>query len=121
MYGLSVYIWEFESGSFFCVAVCVFSCFLIRWTVVLPRKNWFLPLGKEEQFIGTVTAALAFMVGHSSVHCALLVYILQCTSGGRAGQQKIQVGGKVERCHQSTSRSSLGKRVTPTLEKSTKR
>ena len=76
------------------------------------KKNQFLPLGKLEEELWH--CCLAFMAGHRhalyTVHCAVHQQPWQ-------QQQKIQVGGKALRCQHSTSRSSLGKRVTATLEK----
>ena len=114
-----VHIWEFNSGSFSRVAVCVFSCFRIGRFQEKPVPA----LGQTRR------SALALLLGiygwTPAVHCVLFCTLgtVHCAPAAVAGQQqqKIQGGGKALRCQHSTSRSSLGKRVTAALEKTANR
>ena len=79
------------------------------------KKNQFLPLGKLEE------ALWHLWLDTGSVHCVHFCTLdtVHCAPAAVAGQQqqKTQGGGKALRCQHSTSRSSLGKRVTAALEK----
>ena len=112
-----MHIREFNSGSFPCVAVCVFSCFRIGRFQEKPVPA----LGQIRRSALALLPGIYGWTPACSVHCVIFCTLdtVHCAPAAVAGQQqqKIQGGGKALRCQHSTSRSSLGKRVTATLEK----